>query len=67
MFGFSKPTQKQVEWQNIVKIHKQMTAFRDTLLETGTAKQLAEFDVMYNSMRESIPEDLRWALDKRLF
>jgi hypothetical protein len=60
-----KPTQNQIDWRNLQKTYEQMTVFRESIVKTGTAKQLIEFDVAYNSLRNCFPSDFLKAIESR--
>ena len=62
LFG-SEPTKEQLQVRANINLYEQMSAYRQTLVQTGTAKQLEEFDMMFAQVKEILPEEIRKWVD----
>ena len=64
MFGFSKPTAEHLQVRANINLYKEMTNYRATIIQTGTARQLEEFDCMFNRVKDLFDPALLKAVDK---
>ena len=62
---FNKPpTAEQLQNRANSVLYKEMRAFRNYLVQTGTAQQLDEFDLMFNRVKDLIDERVQKVIDK---